>query len=60
MKRIGCIFDKVVEYDNLRLAFFRASRGKRCRDDQIRFGMNLDRELDILRRGLVDCDYPIG
>ena len=60
MKRVGNIFDGVIERSNLELAFWKASRGKRCREDQKRFQAHLDEELSRLRYGLVNGDYPIG
>ena len=33
MKRAGGLFERVLAYENLRLAFWRASRGKRERDE---------------------------
>ena len=60
MKRIGHLFECVVEPENLRLAFVKASRGKRQRADQMAFQRNLDEELHRLREGLLAGDYPIG
>ena len=60
MKRIGNLFERVVDRDNLRLAFLKASRGKRHRDDQRRFEANLEVELTRLREGLLAGDYPVG
>ena len=60
MKRIGNIFDAVVEPANLELAFWKASRGKRARDDQRQYQANLDEELQRLREGLLDGSYPVG
>ena len=60
MKRIGHLFECVVEPDNLRLAFIKASRGKRQRADQMAFQRNLDEELHHLREGLLAGDYPVG
>ena len=60
MKRIGHLFERIVEPDNLRLAFIKASRGKRQRDAQVLFQRNLDCELHKLREGLLAGDYPIG
>lgn len=60
MKRIGDIFESVLDIDNLRLAFLKASRGKRHRDDQRMFQANLDQELFRLRQGLADGSYPVG
>lgn len=60
MKRIGYIFDRVLERGNLELAFWKASRGKCARDDQRRYGRNLDCELDRLREGLASGDFKVG
>ena len=60
MKRVGNIFGAVVERDNLRDAFLKASRGKRSRLDQRRYAENLDVELERLREGLLNVDYPVG
>ncbi len=60
MKRIGHLFERVVDPDNLRLAFWKASRGKRFRDDQRRYQRILDEEIIRLRDGLLSGDYPLG
>ena len=60
MKRVGNIFEDVVEPTNLELAFWKASRGKRARQDQREYAANLDAELARLRDGLIDGTYPIG
>lgn len=60
MKRVGNIFDLVVEPENLRLAFWKASRGKRHRPDQRSFAANLSVELELMRCGLLDGEYPLG
>ena len=54
------MFERVIDPDNLRLAVWKASRGKRMRDDQRRFQANLDEELARLRDELITGDYPIG
>jgi len=60
MKRIGYLFDKVIDPENLRLAFLKASRGKCQRADQRRFRDNLGTEICRLRDGLISGKYPIG
>ena len=60
MKRVGGIFDAVVDRDNLREAFLKASRGKRHRADQRRYAAHLAEELERLRAGLLNLDYPVG
>ena len=60
MKRVGDIFDRVCDPENLRLAFWKASRGHRARPDQRRLAGNLEEELERLRGGLLDGTYPVG
>jgi len=60
MKRAGNLFDSVLDMENLRLAFWKASRGKRAREDQRAYAADLDAELARLRRGLADGTYPVG
>jgi hypothetical protein len=60
MKRVGNLFEAVVEPENLRLAFWKASRGKRDRPDQRAFAMRLEDEIEGLRVGLLQGDYPVG
>ena len=60
MKRIGNLFDAVVEPENLRLAFWKASRGKQHRPDQRKYAARLEEEIEGLRLGLLQGDYPAG
>lgn len=60
MKRVGNLFGRVLERDNLLLAFSKASRGKRDRADCRAFAENLEEEIGRLRRGLENGDYPVG
>ncbi len=60
MKRVGKLFNNVIEPENLRLAFWKASRGKRHRSDQRTFADNLEQEVQCMRRGLIAGDYPVG
>jgi hypothetical protein len=60
MKRIGNLFEAVVEPENLRLAFWKASRGKQHRPDQRAFAERLEEEIGRLRLGLLEGDYPVG
>ena len=60
MKRVGHIFDAVIEPANLRLAFYKASRGKHAKSDQRAFEANLEAELERIRVGLMRGDYPVG
>ena len=52
--------EKVVDPENLQLAFWKASRGQRHRPDQRDFAENLSSEFERMRSGLLACDYPVG
>ncbi len=60
MKRAGNLFDSVLDWDNLHLAFWKARLGKRDRPDVRDFAVGLERRLarmaDQLRRGT----FPLG
>lgn len=60
MKRIGHLFEAVVETENLRMAFWKASRGKQNRPDQRAYAARLEEEVERLRLGLLQGDYPVG
>jgi len=60
MKRVGNLFDQVADPENLQLAFWKASRGKRDRPDQRAFAENLSAELERMRSGLCAFNYPVG
>ena len=60
MRRAGHLMEAVCEPENLRLAFWKASRGKRARADQRAYAANLDAELAALREGLLEGSYPVG
>lgn len=60
MKRVGFLFDRIVDRDNLLLAYNKASRGKSFRSDRIAFAADLERNIRILRDGLIEGSYPVG
>jgi len=60
MKRVGNLFEMVVEPENLRLAFWKASRSKRHRPDQRAFAADLEAEVQRLKTGLLNGNYPVG
>ncbi|HPO15650.1 MAG TPA: reverse transcriptase/maturase family protein [Candidatus Hydrogenedentes bacterium] len=53
MKRAGNLIDRIADANNLRLAFFKACRGKRGKSEVIRFAENLDTELKHLREEMI-------
>jgi RNA-directed DNA polymerase len=60
MKRIGNLFAEIVEYGNLRLAAYKASRGKRDRPQIRVFLQNLDANLNALAEKLRDGTIELG
>lgn len=60
MKRAGQLREAVLEPENLRLAFWKASRGKRGSAAQRAYAENLEEELEALREGLAEGTYPVG
>jgi hypothetical protein len=60
MKRTGNLFERIVERDNLRLAFLKALRGKRDRRDAQRFAQRLDQNLEEMAEQLRAGSFPLG
>ena len=60
MKRVGFLFDRILERENLLLAYAKASRGKCLRRERIEFGENLEANLAALAQGLREMSYPVG
>lgn len=52
MKSIGNVWDKIIDLDNLRLAYFKARRGKRNKREVIRYSYDLDNNLTKLHEAL--------
>lgn len=60
MRRAGNLWEGILDYDNLRMAFLRAVRGKRDRFEARRFAERLDVELDALATNLRDGTLTVG
>ena len=60
MKRAGGLWEKICEPENLRLAFWKAAKGKREREGVRHFAENLDTEIAAMRAGLLAGDFPVG
>jgi RNA-directed DNA polymerase len=61
MKRYNNLFPKVIEFENLYLAFRRAAIGKRSCPEVAAFELDLESQLFRLRRELLDKRYtPAG
>jgi len=53
MTRVGQLFAAIADPGNLRLAFWKASKGKRAKEDCRAFQENLDVNLSTLRAELL-------
>lgn len=60
MKRIGNLWDRIIAFDNLLLAYKKARKGKRSREEVARFGLNLEQELFRLQDALLAKSYLPG
>ena len=60
MKRIGQLMEMIAAPDNLRLAFWKAARSKRGKQDCQRFQDRLDTNLESLRDELLSGQVPVG
>lgn len=60
MKRTGNLFDEIVEWKNLRLAAYKALRGKRTRADAQQFVSQLDSRLTEMADQLRSGTFPLG
>lgn len=60
MKRLGHLWDSIVTFDNLLLAYRKARRGKRSRDEVALFALNLEKELFQIQEALVNQTYQPG
>lgn len=60
MKREGNLMEKIADPDNLRLAFWKASKGKRYKKQIVSYQKNLDNNLKILRENLLEGNVRVG
>jgi RNA-directed DNA polymerase len=54
------LLEKIVERDNLRLAFHRALKGKRDRADAREFAVHLEANLRQMAAGILSGEFPVG
>ena len=60
VKRVGYLMEKISDLDNLYLAYYKASRGKKGKSEVIHFGKNLDDNLQRLRKELLSGSCKVG
>ena len=60
MKRYGNLWEKIISWENLVLAAWKAQRGKRSRICVQRFNFQLEKELLCLQKDLIGGNYRPG
>ncbi len=60
MRRAGHLFDQIADRENLRMAAYKALRGKRLKEDARAFVAHLDESLSATRTGLIRGDIRLG
>lgn len=60
MKRIGNLYARIAEPENLRLAFLKAVRGKRGKAEVLAYAESLNANLEILRSQLLSGRLDVG
>jgi RNA-directed DNA polymerase len=60
VKRASDLYDSVVRLDNLKIAWHKASKGKKLKTDVLLFSRNPEKQLQIIRQDLLDEMTLIG
>lgn len=60
MRRKGNLFDSIVDRGNMRLAVFKAMKGKRHRSDVREWVANIDSNLNRVTEQLLSQTFPVG
>lgn len=60
MRRMGNLFERILDRDTLRLAFYRAARGKRGRPEIEAFAADAEGRLAAIAKGLRTAKFPLG
>jgi retron-type reverse transcriptase len=60
MKRTGDLYVRIADSENLRLAFWKAQKGKKDRQEVQEYRQQLEENLQTLRASLLNRDVPVG
>lgn len=60
MKRTGYLMDSIADLDNLYLAYYKASLGKRGKSEVMAFSKKLDENIQLLREQLLSGKVSVG
>lgn len=59
-KRIGNIYDDAIKFEKFKSAYERTSRGKKNKEDRIKFGMYLEDNIYKMGTALKNDEYEVG
>jgi hypothetical protein len=59
-KRIGFLMEQIADPENLRLAFYKAARGRQTKKDVVAYRKKLDANLLLLHKQLLNAEVPVG
>lgn len=60
MKKAGCLIEKIADLDNLRLAFWKAKKGKEAKPEVFKFSCLLDENLLKIREQVLSGSIEVG
>ena len=60
MKRVGFLIERIADMDNLRLAFYKAQKGKRGKREIIEYRNNLQQNLKLLHENVLSGEVQVG
>ena len=60
MKRVGFLIEKIADKDNLLLAYYKAKIGKYYKKEVVRFGDNLDYNINKLQEEIMTGNVSVG
>lgn len=60
MKRVGNLKEKIINLDNLHLAFLKARRGKQFKQEVLRFSQNFDDNIQAIYQSLYNETFSFG
>lgn len=60
MKRYGCLYSQIINFENILIAAKKAQKGKKFRDNVLEFNYNFESEIAKLQEELVNQTYRPG
>lgn len=60
MKRFGYLVEKIAEYDNVLLAFYKAKKGKQDKSEVLSFEESLEENVDAISKSILTGEVEVG